>query len=91
MMSEWNRDSTGLRPAAPMPATTDWYPASVDPVRIGEYEARYWSEEQQGYGRVFRLRWTGARWQFPGRLAFRSSFGVSRRDQWRGLKASEAA
>ena len=56
---------------------TEWYPASVKPVREGEYEVRYRVD-----GIIFRRLWKDGRWQLP--CGSPGMFGALD-DQWRGL------
>ena len=62
---------------------TPWYPESIKPVREGVYECWYDGYPEEQHYPLMR-RWTGSKWVFPT-YGGESEFGLSERDQWRGL------
>ncbi len=65
-----------------MSKVTDWYPASVKPVRVRLYDCRYYGDAPHVRSRYF---WDGIHWRRGGPAGTLMSFGMFG-DQWRGLK-----
>jgi hypothetical protein len=71
--------------------TTEWFPATVNPVHIGYYEVRYsWEKEDEKYPSMHF--WDGQKWQFDEGLDGYLSWGNPiyqkeiLKEFWRGLK-----
>lgn len=60
-----------------MTKVTPWFPASIKPVRVGEYECRLCVEDRALHQRHF---WTGEKWVFGP-----NDTGPSLNVIWRGL------
>ena len=58
---------------------TPWYPASVNPVRVGLYEVKFVLDR-----RPILRRWNGERWTMR-HTDMPTIFGQHRLDKWRGL------
>jgi hypothetical protein len=78
-----------------MSKTTDWFPSSIRPVRVGWYEVghdkpMHWNSRHKLTGRPFRY-WNGKQWHIasPAEAWARglgpSIFGSCPSHQWRGL------
>lgn len=70
-----------------MKKLTEWFPAHIDPVRIGIYEVQreYTDGSQMA---PHRLRWTGSAWEYCSRifLARNGDYAsMTGGDYWRGL------
>lgn len=68
-----------------MDKVTNWYPAKINPVRVGWYECHYAGEEEY----TMRRYWNGLFWLIvPESLPTCCAFGIDPRDKWRGLCAA---
>lgn len=63
---------------------TDWYPATINPIRSGWYEVRY-----SGYHTVHRQYWNGKNWLAFSEGNLLTSMGMFN-DCWRG-RTTQAA
>lgn len=71
-----------------MSKVTEWYPASVNPVRNGEYETR-----SDDHAPIIKRKFEDGDWWFFDKEDdgwFPSFFGYSRFSQWRGLAEKPA-
>ena len=71
---------------------TDWYPADIDPVRVGQYECDRWIPPGRGIPddptdsaqrQVVQLFWNGNFWSYE--CGVKALMYVSQGDCWRGL------
>lgn len=66
-----------------LPPRTDWYPATIDPVRIGWYECRYYD-----YDIPQLYWWDGFLWRYGPEeplTAFGNGGADAENESWRGL------
>lgn len=61
-----------------MSKLTDWFPADVKPVRVGQYEVA-----NTHYGDPFPLHWDGRKWC----LSDTKTPAIFQNREWRGLAA----
>lgn len=72
-----------------LPPVTDWFPATIDPVRTGWYECRYFDTDLPQ-----RLWFDGALWRHePGgdTTYFGNDGDEAERESWRGLSLPAVA
>ena len=63
---------------------TEWFPACIKPVRVGEYEVNRPCMPSERWAQC-RMFWNGNRWQYPDRGY--TDFGTVHESggEWRGL------
>lgn len=62
--------------------TTGWYPMSINPVRVGWYELRFWIFQRGEFSGPCRRYWDGRRWSYE--THGQRAIVITIDDEWRG-------